>query len=145
MTGIPDFEGKGVSITQSKMTHKERLLELAERFPMLRQECQMRSEFHTCYQQDDKGEFTDKQGGRWTRKGCPNCQGRGWLPVDNLEATLEATSGSIAFDRSGQGWACRTDDSSRLLSDTWTNWCKTPNEAAVLALYQTVKAEEEKL
>ena len=50
----------------------------------------MRSDVHTCYQRDDGGEFTGKDGARWTRRGCPNCGGTGRIALPVPEATLAA-------------------------------------------------------
>lgn len=93
------------------------------RFPMLRQEC---SGAHSQIF-DNIDSFY-----------CDDCHGRGWVPVNNLEATLEAINSELMFDRSRRGWACL------IRGHEWTEWCALPNEAAVLALYQAVKAEEDK-
>jgi len=48
-------------------------------------ECLMRSDTQSCYRRADDGEFVDKQGGRWTRRGCSRCGGTGRIPRSNAE------------------------------------------------------------
>ena len=91
---------------------------------LVRVGCVMRNDTQTCWQRDDNGEFQHKDGTRWTRRGCRNCQGRGWNPSTDPWAYVRAAwtgwwtelgcnfPSSFAINVSDRIWAalCDGDD-----------------------------------
>ena len=120
--------------------HQERLLWLAwqekrggsgkvSRFPTLREPC-------GCPASIDKSKILNREGP------CP-CQGWGWVPVDSLEATLEAIFGEgwlVNMGRKAVGQylvgIMRVDKDGKKVQ---VGKEKTLNEAAILTLYRAVK------
>jgi len=104
------------------------------RFPTLRRVCP-RSDEHRYMLGMPEG------GGQPDGAICSCCQGRGYAVVDSLEATLEAARQIDIVQLVGTGGGYSATLGTPDFRIGWTDWCKTPNEAALCALAKMVAEE----
>ena len=116
---------------------------LVPRYKSLRRVCGPRSKCRGSGRQykfkviDGRGKFVDNGP-------CPKCQGRGWMPVDDTDATLEAIqsldalSAQLIIGKIGFLMALNIQGDDEIYRKIRER-ANTPNEALMLALFKADK------